>query len=106
MESRLRCSSQGLQEAARVSFCALALKGVGIHCLWLGSGLCVGREAVDGYACLPHLLVGKTYGLATEGSCPLEVTVTYDFPPSGFIESRRLAWVDGLLMRRKKEASV
>ena len=53
-----------------------------------------GREAVDGFphACIPHLLVGKTYGLTTEDLEPLKVTVSYDLPPSGFIESGRLSW--------------
>lgn len=51
--------------------------------------------------CIPHLLVGKTSGLAIEDLCHLKGTVPYNIPPGGFIGSERLAWVDGLLRQRR-----
>lgn len=46
------------------------------------AGALWGREAMDGfpYACIPHLLVGKAYGLATEDVCHLKGTFPYDIP--------------------------
>lgn len=94
--------------APTTAACLLWLsKGMGRLSL-VRAGALWDRDAMDGfpYACIPHLLVRKASGLATEDVCHLKGTFPYDILPSGFFESEGVAWVDGLLRERRKEVSI